>query len=175
MHIHMIVNYPGCQSTRILTYSPPKNGIDFGFVGDVVQVNNTMIAGLINAGLGVWIAIVAAMTHDGHGNLLNTNADTIASTLAVGIAADYDVELNFCFELDGVLMDINDKSSVITNINSVNFNDLKSTGVISAGMIPKIDNAFDALNSGVRAVRIMNSRHLEELVNGKLVGTLIVE
>ncbi|MDZ7605817.1 MAG: acetylglutamate kinase [Cyclobacteriaceae bacterium] len=151
---------------------PPKNGIDFGFVGDVVNVNNAMITGLIHSGL---IPVFAAMTHDGAGNLLNINADTIASTLAVGMVADFDVELSFCFELDGVLKDINNKSSVIANINSANFNELKSSGVISAGMIPKIDNAFDALRSGVRAVRIMNSLHLEDLVNGKLVGTLIME
>jgi len=167
------IGLTGADGNTILAKKrPPKNGIDFGFVGDVVKVNDEAIAGLINTGL---IPVFAAMTHDGSGNLLNTNADTIASTVAVGMAADFDVELTYCFELDGVLKDINDKTSVIANINSANFNELKSTSVISAGMIPKIDNAFDALRSGVCAVRIMNSRHLDELVSGKLVGTLIVE
>ena len=159
-------------NTIVAKKRPLKNGIDFGFVGDVEKVNNTTIGRLLHAGL---IPVFAAMTHDGQGNLLNTNADTIASTVAVGMAVDYDVELSFCFELDGVLKDINDKSSVIANINSANFNELKSNGIINSGMIPKIDNAFDALHAGVRAVRIMNSRHLEELVNGQAVGTLIVK
>jgi acetylglutamate kinase len=167
------IGLTGADGNTILARKRPfKDGVDFGFVGDVVKVNNSTIATLIKSGL---VPVFAAMTHDGHGNLLNTNADTIASTLAVGMATDYDVELTFCFELDGVLKDISDTTSVIPKINNANFNELKSTGVISAGMIPKTENAFDALRSGVRAVRIMNSKHLEDLVNGKLVGTLIVE
>ncbi len=167
------IGLTGADGNTILAKKRPlKNGIDFGFVGDVVNVNNTTIAGLLQSDL---VPVFAALTHDGHGNLLNTNADTIASTLAVGMAKDYDVELNFCFELDGVLKDINDPFSAIQKINSTNFHELKSTGVINTGMIPKIDNAFDALRSGVSAVRIMNSRHLQDLVKGKTVGTLIVE
>jgi acetylglutamate kinase len=167
------IGITGADANTILARKRPlKNGIDFGFVGDVVGINNPIITTFIKTGL---VPVFAAMTHDGHGNLLNTNADTIASTLAVGMATDYDVELTFCFELDGVLKDISDASSVIPKINSANFIELRSSGVISAGMIPKIDNAFDAIHSGVRAVRIMNSSHLDALVNGKMVGTLIVE
>jgi acetylglutamate kinase len=167
------IGLTGADANTILAKKRPlKNGIDFGFVGDVVGINNPTITTFIKTGL---VPVFAAMTHDGNGNLLNTNADTIASTLAVGMATDYDVELTFCFELDGVLKDISDATSVIPTINSANFIELRSSGVISAGMIPKIENAFDAIRSGVRAVRIMNSSHLDALVNGKMVGTLIVE
>ncbi len=149
-----------------------KNGIDFGFVGDVERVNTQVIESLITGGL---VPVFAALTHDGKGNLLNTNADTIASTVAVGLSLTYEVELNFCFELNGVLRDINDASSVIPQINNRKFMELKQSGIINAGMIPKIDNAFDALRAGVRAVRIMNSTQLEALVNGEAIGTLISE
>lgn len=150
---------------------PLKNGIDYGFVGDVTKVNHKVIQKLISAGL---VPVFAAMTHDGNGNLFNTNADTIASSLAVGMANDFDVVLNYCFELNGVLEDINDPSSVIHEINQHNYTHLKEEGIINAGMIPKIDNAFDALKSGVKAVRIMNSEHIADLASGKEeIGTLI--
>ena len=150
---------------------PLKNGIDYGFVGDVKQVGASTIKKLIGAGL---VPVFAAMTHDGSGNLFNTNADTIASSVAVGMAQDFDVELNYCFELDGVLKDINDPSSVIPEINPSNYSELKEGGIINSGMIPKIDNAFDALNAGVAAVRIMNAKHIVKLATGAdQVGTLI--
>jgi acetylglutamate kinase len=116
------------------------------------------------------------MTHDGHGQLFNTNADTVASTIAVGMSTDFDVELNYCFELNGVMRDIKDPSSIIPIIDGANYTSLKKEKVINAGMIPKIDNAFDALNSGVRAVRIMNSKHIQNMVKGaESIGTLIIK
>ncbi|MCK5467788.1 MAG: acetylglutamate kinase [Cyclobacteriaceae bacterium] len=152
---------------------PLKDGIDYGFVGDVKKVNDEVILNLISAGL---TPVFAAMTHDGLGNLFNTNADTIASSVAVGMSGDFDVELNYCFELNGVLKDINDPLSVIHEINQNNYATLKEDGIINSGMIPKIDNAFDALNSGVKAVRIMNSDHIVYLAEGKgSIGTLILK
>lgn len=151
---------------------PLQHGIDYGFVGDVKEVNHQVIQKLINAGL---VPVFAALTHDGNGNLFNTNADTIASSVAVGLANDFDVVLNYCFELNGVLEDINDPSSVIPVINQENYTHLKEEGIINAGMIPKIDNAFDALKSGVKGVRIMNSEHIAGLASGKEeIGTLIL-
>jgi len=152
---------------------PLKNGIDYGFVGDVKEVNREVIQKIISAGL---VPVFAAMTHDGRGNLFNTNADTIASSVAVGMAIDFVVELNYCFELNGVLKDIDDPTSVISKIKHSNYNHLKDEGIINFGMIPKIDNAFDALKAGVSAVRIMNSKHIVNLAKGESnVGTLILD
>jgi acetylglutamate kinase len=152
---------------------PLKNGVDFGLVGDVKSINSPVIRDLINAGL---IPVFAAMTHDGKGQLFNTNADTIASSVAVGMAKEFDVELNYCFELNGVLKDIDEPDSVISLINPENYSQLKQDGTISSGMIPKIDNAFDALNAGVKSVRIMNSKQIVELAGGNQhVGTIITK
>ena len=151
---------------------PIKNGIDYGFVGDIEKVN---VAGLNNVIQADMVPVFAAMTHDGEGQLLNTNADTIASAVAVAMSNHFDVELNYCFELNGVLQNIEDLNSVIPEINLANYGQLKASGAISAGMIPKIDNAFEALAAGVHAVRIMNSSHIESLLNKKnKVGTIIV-
>lgn len=159
-------------NTILADRRPLKNGIDYGYVGDVREVNSDVIDHLIGSGL---VPVFTAMTHDGQGQLFNTNADTIASSIGVAMSAQYAVELNYCFELNGVLASINDPESVISEINPGNFGELKQKGIINAGMIPKIDNAFAALNAGVNAVRIMNSRHIGELANGNQnVGTLII-
>ena len=168
------IGLTGADGNTILADKRPlKNGIDYGFVGDIKKINNEVILKLINSGL---VPVFAAMTHDGHGNLFNTNADTIASSVAVGLANDFEVELNYCFELNGVLKNIDDPSSVIHEINQQNYSIFKNNGIINSGMIPKIDNAFDALYSGVKAVRIMNSEHLIDLAEGKHeIGTLIAK
>jgi len=168
------IGLTGADGNTILANKRPlKNGVDYGFVGDVKQVDHQMIQVLINAGL---VPVFAAMTHDGHGQLFNTNADTVASTIAVGMSTDFDVELNYCFELNGVMRDIKDPSSIIPIIDGANYTSLKKEKVINAGMIPKIDNAFDALNSGVGAVRIMNSKHIQNMVKGaESIGTLIIK
>lgn len=158
-------------NTIIAEKRPLSNGIDYGFVGDVKLVASETIKNLIDAGL---VPVFAAMTHDGSGNLFNTNADTIASSVAVGMSQEFDVELNYCFELNGVLKDIDDPESIIREINPINYSTLKNDGIINSGMIPKIDNAFSALQSGVKAVRIMNSQHIVKLAEGeKEVGTVI--
>jgi len=166
------IGLTGADGNTILADRRPiKNGIDYGFVGDVKKINASVICDLLKAGL---VPVFAAMTHDGKGNLFNTNADTIASSVAVGLAKDFEVELNYCFELNGVLKDINDARSVIHEINPTNYSELKNNRVINSGMLPKIDNAFDALHNGVKAVRIMNSQHITELAEGKhQIGTLI--
>jgi len=167
------IGLTGADGNAILADKRPlKNGIDYGFVGDVKKVNTALIRDLINTDL---VPVFAAMTHDGNGQLLNTNADTIASSVAVGMSEYFDTELNYCFELNGVLKDISDPDSVISEINPTNYGELKVEGVINSGMIPKIDNAFDGLNAGVSAVRIMNSQHITLLADGNdKVGTLII-
>ncbi len=150
---------------------PVMNGIDYGFVGDVKTVNNTALVQVIGNG---FVPVFASLTHDGCGTMLNTNADTIASSLALGLICSYNVELIYCFELNGVLRDIHDPESIIPLINKKNYQELKDEKIISEGMIPKIDNAFNAIRNGVKSVRIMNSTHIDRYANGDTsVGTVI--
>ena len=130
---------------------PLKNGIDYGFVGDVDRANGQMLSKLIEEGI---TPVMAPLTHDGNGNILNTNADTIAATTAMALAPFYDVTLVYCFEKPGVLSNPDDDSSVIANITRPLFNDLVAAGTIAGGMIPKIENALDAIGKGVGRVLI---------------------
>lgn len=143
---------------------PVKNGIDYGYVGDVKRVNSEVLGKLIEAGMS---PVLAPLTHDGRGNILNTNADTIASTVAVGMTDQFEVHLVYCFELKGVLKDINDKESVISDISQNHYNNLKEEGIIAKGMIPKMDNSFDAINSGVNSVIICHADDIIQIVNEK--------
>ena len=142
---------------------PPKKMsdgqvVDFGFVGDVKEVHTDVLAGLIAQGA---VPVMSPITHDGAGNLLNTNADTIASELARAMARVSSVRLVFCFEKPGVLARPDDDNSVIPHINKPLFTQLKAEGIISGGMIPKIDNAFDALDAGVEKVIITRADNLD--------------
>lgn len=130
---------------------PLKNGIDYGFVGDVDRANGQMLSKLIEEGI---TPVMAPLTHDGNGNILNTNADTIAATTAIALAPFYDVTLVYCFEKPGVLSNPDDDSSVIANITRPLFNDLVADDTIAGGMIPKIENALDAIGKGVGRVLI---------------------
>lgn len=127
-------------------------GVDYGFVGDPVDFNLHTATALIDGGL---VPIVAPITYDAeNGTLLNTNADTVAQTVAVGLAQKYPVELVYCFEKRGVLRDVNDDDSVISSINPELYEQLKADGIVADGMLPKLENAFKAINSGVRSVVI---------------------
>jgi len=150
---------------------PVINGIDYGFVGNVEQVNSESIETLIKGGFS---PVFTAVTHDKNGTLLNTNADTIASVISTALAETYAVELVFCFELPGVLKDIKNVHSIISQINSNNYENLRKEKIINDGMIPKIDNAFDALNKGVKQVRICHSNDIVKFAQGLSdFGTLI--
>ncbi len=133
------------------------NPIDYGFVGDVREVNTDILADLIARGI---VPVLSPITHDGKGNLLNTNADTIAQEAAVALAKRFDVSLIYCFEKDGVLKDENDDSSVIPLITKTDFEAYKADGTISGGMIPKLDNAFTAISKGVKEVVITSANHI---------------
>jgi len=130
---------------------PLKDGIDFGFVGDVDKADGKMLGRLIEEGI---TPVMAPLTHDGEGHLLNTNADTIASETAKALAPYYDVTLIFCFEKKGVLRNPDDDDSVIPVITRANFTIYKADGTISGGMLPKIENALSAIDSGVGKVII---------------------
>lgn len=133
-------------------------GVDFGFVGDPVDFNLDTATALIDGGL---VPIVAPITYDAeNGTLLNTNADTVAQTVAVGLAQRYPVELIYCFEKRGVLKNVEDDNSVIANINPVLYEQLKADGIVADGMLPKLENAFKAINSGVRSVVICAAERL---------------
>ena len=130
---------------------PLKDGVDFGFVGDVDKADGKMLSRLIENGI---TPVMAPLTHDGEGHLLNTNADTIASETAIALAPYYDVTLIFCFEKKGVLRNPDDDDSVIPIITRAKFITLKADGTISGGMLPKIENALSAIDSGVGKVII---------------------
>ncbi len=150
---------------------PVRNGLDFGLVGDVTTTNAQNINLLLKAD---FVPVFAAMTHDGAGQMFNTNADTIASAIAAGMTQLYDVDLVYCFELPGVLTDI-DENSVIGQIDSNYYKRLKSEGVINKGMLPKLDNAFDALRKGVRTVRICHADQIRHFSSPSSdFGTIIM-
>lgn len=144
---------------------PVKDGVDFGYVGDVDQANGDMLHTLIEAGI---VPVMAPLTHDGKGNILNTNADTIASETAKALAQYYDVTLMYCFEKKGVLRNPDDDDSVIPTITAEEFHQLVAEGVVAGGMIPKLENSFSAIQNGVKQVVIT----LASAIDGKH-GTIL--
>ena len=141
----------GADMDVIRSVKRPVKDIDYGFVGDVEQVNATLLSNLIARGV---VPVMAPLTHDGQGRMLNTNADTIAGETAKALASLFDVTLVYCFEKKGVLRDENDDDSVIPTITPAEFKQLVADGVIQGGMIPKLENSFEALDAGVSEVVI---------------------
>lgn len=141
-------------------------GIDYGFVGDVEKVNAHLLADLISRGV---VPVMAPLTHDGAGNLLNTNADTIAGEAAKALAAFFEVTLVFCFEKKGVLRDEHDDESVIPHIDAKAFEQLQKEHIISGGMIPKLQNSFAALQQGVQRVIITQASAIADAEAGTVV------
>ena len=159
----------GADANAIRSHKRPlKNGVDYGFVGDVDQANGEMLGRLIEAGI---TPVMAPLTHDGEGHILNTNADTIASETAKALANLYDVTLIFSFEKKGVLRNPDDDDSVIATINHADFARYKADGTISGGMLPKIENALNAVDAGVSKVIIT----LATAIDGKHGTTIISE
>ena len=145
---------------------PIKNGIDYGYVGDVKEVNGEHLRMLLDNGL---TPVIAPITYSEEGVLLNTNADTVASETAIALVeAKGEVQLTFCFEKAGVLRDADDESSLIPRITRESYKQLLADGIVSGGMIPKIDNAFAAIEHGVQSVRITHANNLQG-------GTIIEE
>lgn len=141
----------GADMNGMLSHKRPAKEVDYGFVGDVDRCDGGMLAKLIAEGV---VPVMAPLTHDGNGCLLNTNADTIAGETAKALAPYFDVTLIYCFEKAGVLRDENDDDSVIPHIGESDFVRLVDEGVIQGGMIPKIENALSAVRAGVKRVII---------------------
>jgi acetylglutamate kinase len=133
--------------------------IDFGYVGDVnpLKINDRFLFSLLSMGI---TPVICAITHDENGALLNTNADTIASSIAIAMSKHYTTKLVYCFEKNGVLSDPDNDESVISLITYDHFQKLKADGIISKGMIPKLDNAFNAIKNGVSEVEIKHASNL---------------
>lgn len=139
----------GADANVVQAHKRIVKEIDYGFAGDIDAVNTSTISLFLEAGI---TPVFAAITHDKKGQLLNTNADTIAAELAKALSEQYQVELIYCFEKKGVLKDVNDDDSVIENINGSLYAELKKEGIINEGMLPKMENCFDSLESGVHKV-----------------------
>lgn len=153
------VGLTGADMNIVLSDKRKVSAVDYGWVGDVKRVNAEAVATLIESGC---CPVVAPLTHDGCGHMLNTNADTMAGEMAKAMAAHYDVTLMFCFEKPGVLADENDDSSLIPTITPAVLDDLKRRGVVSGGMIPKLDNAIACVSAGVESVVITQSDRIAD-------------
>ena len=164
------IGLTGADGNFIRTKKRPVKTIDYGFVGDIddTSINLANLEKLMDAG---FTPVFCAITHDGEGQLLNTNADTIASALAVALSKLYETTLVYCFEKKGVLQDINDEESLIREIDPGRYEKLKEEQIIHSGMLPKLDNAFTAINCGVKAVIIGKSDDLGQLKYGNSFGT----
>lgn len=149
----------GADLGYMLSEKRPVKTVDYGFVGDVKKVDSSILAGLIAQGV---VPVLAPLTHDGKGSLLNTNADTIAGEAAKALARHFDVTLTYCFEKKGVLSNPDDDNSVIPSMTKAEFENYVADGIVCGGMIPKLQNAFDAIACGVSAVRITRSDALAE-------------
>jgi len=145
------IGFSGADGNAIVSIKRPIKTIDYGFVGDVVKVNTDTLEILLKNNV---TPVFCAITHDENGQLLNTNADTIASELAIGFATLYHTELYYCFEKNGVLKDVNDDDSVIQQIDSTNYQNLIDNNIIADGMLPKLNNCFHAIHKNVKKVCI---------------------
>ncbi len=153
----------GADMDIIHSHKRLVKSVDYGWVGDVDRVNGEALSALLRSGV---VPVIAPLTHDGEGHLLNTNADTMAAETAKGLAPFFDVSLVYCFEKPGVLRNENDDESVIAEIDPALFASLKEEGIVTGGMLPKLENAFNALDAGVSEVVITRASALDDLSLG---------
>lgn len=153
----------GADMNILLSDKRPVKTVDYGWVGDVKRADGGALSKLINENV---VPVIAPLTHDGNGHILNTNADTMAGETAKALASYFDVTLVFCFEKEGVLKDENDDNSVIQSINRSLYATLKDEGIVAGGMIPKLDNSFATLDAGVKEVIITKADNLCDLSRG---------
>lgn len=158
----------GADMNILLSDKRPVGEVDYGYVGDVRRVDAAALSALIEMGV---VPVIAPLTHDGRGSMLNTNADTMAGETAKALASRYEVSLVYCFEKRGVLRDENDDNSVIAEMTRQQFETYRAEGVVQGGMIPKLENAFDAIRHGVREVIITRADAIGEEHEGtRIVG-----
>lgn len=160
------MGFTGADGNVILSEKRAGGAVDYGYVGDIVSVNAPLISALLQQDI---VPVFSAITHNGAGVLLNTNADTIASALAVACSGSYTVSLLYCFEKDGVLLDAEDETSVIKNLTFDRYQQLRIQNVIHSGMLPKLENCFDALTKGVATISIGSANMLKGNSSGTLV------
>lgn len=163
------IGFCGADGNLIQAHKRVHPNLDYGWVGDVDQVNAPLLKTLLESEVS---PVIAPITHDLQGHLLNTNADTIAQSVAVALSGHYEVKLVYTFEKEGVLLDVHNEDSVIPSINPEQFQRLKTEQKILAGMIPKLENAFAALGKGVSTVIIGKAEKLAKLLKGE-AGTTI--
>ncbi len=166
------IGISGADGNAVLAHKRKhvNQNIDYGFAGDIDEVNTGFLTALLDLDI---TPVVCPITHDKKGQLLNTNADTMANEIAKSLSHTYHVELVYIFEKAGVLLDMDDEESLIKKLNRNEYKDLKEKKQIFAGMIPKLDNAFAAIDAGVQTVRIGKSEHLKKILTGGS-GTSIV-
>lgn len=162
------LGFSGADGNIIPATRRAAKPIDYGFVGDIdsSKINTQLLGTLLESGV---TPVFCAITHDGNGSLLNSNADSVASAVAVAAASIAPTDLVFCFEKHGVLRDVEDNDSVISLITKSDYPTLRNEGIISKGMIPKIDNAFRAIESGVESVTIKHSECIANLTTGTTI------
>ena len=163
------IGLTGADGNLIKAHQRINAGIDFGFVGDIDTINTDLLIELLSKNRRL---VIAPITHDGKGQLLNTNADTIAQSIATALSGTYQVHLIYGFEKEGVLKEIQEPSSIILRMDRPLYDSLKAQKIIVDGMIPKLDNAFKALEHGVQSVIIGKAEKMNELINGT-AGTTI--
>lgn len=166
------IGLTGADANIIPALKRPVKEIDYGFVGDIntASVNTTVLDALLRQNI---TPVIAPLTHDGKGQMLNTNADTVASSLATALSAYYDVRLVYCFEKKGILTDVDNDDTVIDLITTDKYQQLLQAKKLFDGIIPKIDNAFAAIHSGVKEVLIGHADDLLQNLSDTTKGTLI--
>lgn len=157
----------GADLNLILSDKRIVAATDYGWVGDVKTANDSELANLVGRDI---VPVFAPLTHDGKGHILNTNADTIAAETAKAAAKHFDVTLIYCFEKEGVLADENNDNSIIPSINEEKYSELKATGIVAGGMIPKLDNAFSTVKAGVCLVRITKATNIADSSKGTVIS-----
>lgn len=161
------IGLSGADGNSIQAHKRPVKDIDYGFVGDIDGVNSELLKNFLSINL---TPVFCAISHDGKGQLLNTNADTITSEIAIAMASGFDTTLYYCFEKKGVLLDINNSESVVKYINTAKYKELLSQGIIADGMLPKLHNCFHALENDVEKVCLGDDSMLDK--NAELFTTL---
>jgi len=166
------IGLTGVDGNILLAKKRPVKDVDYGFVGDLEFINVKNVVSLLSGG---FLPVIAPLTHNGKGQVLNTNADTIASSISTAMARTAEIHLIYCFEKNGVLKNVDDDNSVIPSMNFSEYEKYKKEGIISKGMIPKLDNAFDAIKQGVKSVVICHAKDLKLIIANKNSGTHLIQ
>lgn len=155
------IGLSGADGNAIRAVKRPVKEIDYGFVGDITKINTALFDQFCQSGI---VPVCCALTHDGQGQLLNTNADTLAAAISKCLSTKYEVYLTYCFEKPGVLLNVEDSNSLVPSLDRTHFEALKKSNQIVAGMIPKLTNCFDAIEGGVQEVRIGQMELLNQTI-----------